>query len=112
MRNRKVYPANWREMALECKVRAGWKCEHCQVIHGSWRTSKRTGRKYRVWLQAAHKDHSQRGRKDATLLCLCFTCHARMDYHTAQQLAESRIRKLQHRHLLSLRGYALAGSYA
>lgn len=108
VRNRKQYPPEWPALALACKTRAGWQCEHCGVKHGSWRKSKRTGRKYRVWMQAAHKDHRERGCKDATLLCLCFTCHARMDYAAAQRLADSRLRCLKHRHLLAKSGYAPA----
>lgn len=103
MRNRRLYPKEWPALAQACKERAGWECEHCGIKHGEERTSERTGRQYRVWLQAAHRDHRQRGRLDAELLCLCFACHARMDYWQAQRLADSRLHSLKHRRLLSRR---------
>jgi hypothetical protein len=105
MRNRKKYPANWQEIATACKARAGWRCEHCTIAHGDWRTSRRTGRPYRVWLQAAHKNHLERLREDAGLLCLCFACHARYDYRHDQRLREVRLECLKHRRLLQQAGY-------
>lgn len=103
MRNRKAYPANWLEIALACKEKAGWRCEHCRVKHRAWRISQRTGRRYRVYLQAAHKNHLDRGKSDAELLCLCFTCHARYDYAHDCRLAQIRLHCLKHRKLLTKR---------
>lgn len=109
MHNRNLYPANWFDLALDCKVKAGWKCEHCRVVHGAWRKSKRTGRRYRVWLQAAHVNHLDRASSSAELLCLCFRCHARYDYKHSQRLADIRLNNLKHRHLLNQRGYSAKG---
>lgn len=103
MRNRKKYPANWPAIAAACKERAGWRCEHCSVKHRAWRKSKRTGRRYRVYLQAAHVNHLERGREDAALLCLCFTCHARYDYEHDERLKDIRLHCLKHRKLLEAR---------
>lgn len=105
MRNRKKYPANWTEIATACKQRAGWKCEHCRVKHRAWRKSKRTGRRYRVYLQAAHKNHLERANDQAELLCLCFTCHARYDYQHDQRIQALRLECLKHRRLLQKAGY-------
>jgi hypothetical protein len=105
MRNRNEYPADWPELARACKERAGWICQHCRIKHGSWRKSKRTGRRYRAWLQAAHVNHLDRPKSNAELLCLCFRCHARYDYQHNQRIADIRLNSLKHRHLLSKRGY-------
>lgn len=105
MRNRKDYPANWPELARKCKELAGWRCEHCRVKQRAWRKSKRTGRRYRVYLQAAHVNHLDRASSDAELICLCFRCHARYDYQHCQRLADIRLNNLRHRHLLRKRGY-------
>ena len=43
-------------MALECKELAGWRCEHCGIVHGSEAVSRR-GEVYIVYLAAAHLDH-------------------------------------------------------
>lgn len=109
MRNKKDYPRNWQRIATACKERAGWRCEHCRVKHRAWRTSKRTGRRYRVYLQAAHKNHLERTSDQAELLCLCFTCHARYDYQHDQRLQAIRLECLKHRRLLQRAGYSPFG---
>jgi hypothetical protein len=100
MRNAYLYPPDWQALATACKERAGWRCEHCHIRHRAWRRSKRTGRRYRVYLQAAHKNHLDRAKSNAELLCLCFSCHARYDYQHDQRLADIRLHSLKHRHLL------------
>lgn len=103
MRNPQLYPPEWPMLATACKERAGWRCEHCRIKHRAWRRSKRTGRRYRVYLQAAHKNHLDRNKSNAELLCLCFTCHARYDYQHDQRLAAIRLHCLKHRRLLQRR---------
>lgn len=103
MRNEHLYPPNWKALAQACKDRAGWVCEHCHIPHGATRTSRR-GNPYRVWLQAAHKNHLDRNKSSAELLCLCFACHARYDYQHDQRLAAIRLHCLKHRKLLAKRG--------
>lgn len=94
MINRPAYPENWEALALACKERAGWQCEHCGARQFDLVTSKR-GTPYIIYLHAAHKYHD-RSNPDPELLCLCISCHARLDYQHQQQRAQIRIERLKH----------------
>lgn len=107
MRNKKLYPPNWAEIARACKDRAGWKCEHCQIAQGETRISRR-GRPYKIWLQAAHEKHIERAQEDAGLLCLCISCHARYDYLHDQRIKDIRLHSLKHKKLITPRRVAQA----
>jgi hypothetical protein len=107
MRNKHLYPLNWAELAQACKTRAGWQCEHCHARPGDPRISRR-GRPYGVVLQAAHANHLDRGKDDADLLCLCFSCHARYDFLHDQRIKDIRLHSLKHRKLLTPRRVAQA----
>jgi hypothetical protein len=84
MRHRWLYPANWNELAWECKERAGWKCEHCAIAHGTLVVSERTGVVYRAYLAAAHLDHDP-WNPAPRLAALCPSCHGRYDYSWEQR---------------------------
>lgn len=88
MRNRHLYPSNWERLAEECRQRAGKKCQICGIEQGALRVSSK-GNIYKVYLQAAHKDHRQRHREDAELLCLCSVCHW---YHDQSMLDKLLVR--------------------
>lgn len=107
MRNKRLYPVAWAGLAWACKERAGWQCEHCQVAQGETRISRR-GHPYIIYLQAAHKYHSERSQADAELLCLCVSCHARYDYQHDQRIAAIRLHTLKHRRLITPRRIARA----
>ena len=53
-KKRRRYPKNWKQLATECKHRAGWICEHCGEAHLTIKVSKRTGVLYPMRLHAAH----------------------------------------------------------
>ncbi len=72
------YPADWDEMALDCKMRAGWRCEHCGVHHGAQRIGVVHGTLYTVYLAACHVNHDPEN-PDAVLISLCQSCHLRHD---------------------------------
>ena len=72
------YPANWEELALECKRRAGWRCEYCGVRHGEKRIGRIHGTEYTVVLAACHVHHDPEN-PDAVLIGLCQACHLRHD---------------------------------
>lgn len=76
MRNRKLYPKDWRARARAAKERANWKCERCGVGHGVKRLSW-AGNWWPVWLQAHHPDHDK-DNPDARLMALCPRCHWRL----------------------------------
>jgi hypothetical protein len=82
---RAEYPPNWRQLARQCKERAGWRCEHCGVPHGALRLSK-AGKLYIVYLAAAHLNHDP-SNPNALLRALCQRCHMQYD---AQQHAQVR----------------------
>lgn len=100
--NRRLYPCNWRALAEACKARAGWRCEHCGVAQYEIVTSRK-GKPYIIYLAACHKYHD---RQNATpeLLCLCVTCHARLDYEHKQKEARIRLEILKHLRLLIASG--------
>jgi hypothetical protein len=103
MRNRKKYPRHWKKLATACKDRANWKCEECYVPHGTIRTSRHTGRSYKVRLQAAHRNHDPEN-PYPELVCVCEYCH----WHFFSQRNKRPgwyIEKLKHRQRLAAKGY-------
>src|SRR5712692_1376553 len=91
---RKRYPDNWELLAWLCKEKAGWMCEFCHVKQGRKRKSKRTGKRYTVYLHAAHADHDI-GNPHPRLICLCPTCHGKYDYRyrmCQQQISHERLK--------------------
>lgn len=91
----KRYPANWLEMARECKERAEWRCQHCTVEHGTERLSKRTGQPYQVRLAAAHLDHDPEN-CDPRLAALCPSCHGRYDWTWREREADIKLERMKH----------------
>ena len=90
-------------MAVECKERAGWKCTKCGVKQGEKRVSCWTGNEYRVYLQAAHRNHDPAN--DAPdLVCVCPTCHWHF-YRRHNQIPAWMFEKIKHRILLERAGY-------
>src|SRR5258708_38391617 len=92
MKNSHLYPANWPELARRCRERAGDKCQLCNISRGAERISRK-GKPYKVSLQACHKDHRQRQREDAPLLCLCAICHWWHDFEHWQLEEECRLER-------------------
>ena len=79
--NQARYPANWREISLRIKHRAGMRCEGvpgepaCGAIHGARHPI--TGSV--VVLTVAHMDHQPENCSDENLRALCQRCHNRYD---------------------------------
>ena len=90
-----LYPDNWEELAWECKERAGWRCEHCGVAHGTQAVSERTGVVYIVYLGAAHLDHDP-WNPHPRLAALCPTCHGRYDYSWQERERWLALEQLRH----------------
>ena len=95
MRRRRLYPADWEQMAWQCKERAGWRCEDCGVAHGTRLISERTGVVTTVYLAAAHLDHDP-WNPDARLAALCPACHARYDYSWRERQRWLALEQLRH----------------
>jgi hypothetical protein len=96
MKHRRLYPKDWDEMARACKDKAGWRCEHCGIAHGTRAVSKRTGVVYVVRLGAAHLDHDPWNPRPR-LAALCPACHARYDYSQEERQRWLELERLRHR---------------
>lgn len=83
------YPANWDKMALECKERAQWQCQHCGAMRDEKRIGVVSGKEYTVVIAACHENHDPEN-PEAVLISLCQACHMRLD---AMQHARTRMRK-------------------
>ncbi len=95
MKRRWLYPGNWEDLAAACKQQAGWRCEHCGVVHGSQAVSERTGVVYTVYLAAAHLDHDP-WNPDPRLAALCPSCHGRYDYSWQERQRWLALEDLRH----------------
>ena len=81
------YPQNWKQIALEIKEKADWKCEkcgkQCRRPGEPFDTHKRT-------LTVAHLNHTPEDISPENLKAMCAPCHLRYD---AQHHAETRKKK-------------------
>jgi ssDNA-binding Zn-finger/Zn-ribbon topoisomerase 1 len=100
MRNRHLYPPNWKQISLRCRELAGWKCEECGIAQGDERTSRR-GNVYHVALAACHRDHTARKLEDAALVCLCERCHWWHDFRLWQLDEWRKLEQAKHRRLIA-----------
>ncbi len=97
MKNRHLYPRNWKKQAWTCKELAGWQCQECLVRHGTIRVSW-SGRLWPVYLVAAHKNHDPFN-PSAELVCVCPSCPGRF-YRRHGQPAAWVIERMKHRKML------------
>lgn len=65
------YPPNWDDMALACKERAGWKCEHCGIGHMADGTMGSC--------LTVHHPNIDTWNPFARLEALCARCHLKAD---------------------------------
>jgi hypothetical protein len=96
---RKQYPKNWEHLARQCKEQAGKRCEFCHITQGKKRKSRRTRKRYTVYLHAAHANHDI-GNPTPILLCLCPTCHGKYDYRYHMREHNIAVERLKHTQLL------------
>jgi hypothetical protein len=110
MKYRALYPPNWEQLAWECKERAGWRCEHCGVPHGTLTVSMRTGRVYTLYLAAAHLDHDP-WNPSPRLAALCPSCHGRYDWQDYERKCWLELEVYRHWLLLVRQGYQVPVSW-
>ncbi len=79
-----LYPDNWKQRSQTCLERAGYRCEHCGMAHGSMRVGKHRHNLYFVHLHAAHINHDPHN-PQGELRALCPACHMRHDRKTEQK---------------------------
>jgi hypothetical protein len=96
---RSRYPRNWPALARACKELAGWRCEVCEVAHGTELISRRTGNCYQVALHAAHLDHDP-ANPCPRLKAMCPRCHGRFDFRSGERRGWLALEMLKHRLLL------------
>lgn len=99
--DRRLYPKNWEEMALEIKAECDWTCEWCQrpcrlpgeslKAFAEWVVADDYGifhdlmvadilaNPQRFTLTVAHLDHQPENCDRSNLRALCTTCHCRYD---------------------------------
>ena len=105
--NRKLYPADWKEIALEIKKSTDWKCEHCGKQ--CKRSDESWGEFFSTWnmqstyfadaiehtqrftLHVAHLDHHPENSDRSNLKALCAPCHLR--YDVGQMATKKRLKK-------------------
>lgn len=88
------YPANWKEISLRIRARAGGKCEFCGAEN--YKPHPITGSK--VVLTVAHLDHNPQNCADENLKALCQRCHLRYDIeHHKKNSANTRHKKILER---------------
>ncbi len=91
--DKKLYPRNWREVREAIKERAEHRCEECGIEEGALMTSPHTGKRYILYLHAAHLGDNPRDIRRANLRCLCPSCHMKLDRtQEAQERKSSRRR--------------------
>ena len=88
MKHQAAYPKSriWRELRESCLERANKQCEfvypngkRCARTDGEIRKSKHSGRKYFVYLHAAHSGNANPNDLSPELICLCPSHHLKMD---------------------------------
>lgn len=91
--NRANYPPNWRQISLNIRTRAGWRCEgsaaypDCRAIDGARHPV--TGSI--VVLTVSHLDHDTTNNDPANLRAMCQRCHLTYDAaHHAANAARTR----------------------
>ena len=86
--DRRVYPANWKAIALQLKTEVNWTCENCQRLcrrpgESISEFSKRIGQPVphpqQYTLTVAHLNHEPRDCSKENLKALCAPCHCRYD---------------------------------
>jgi hypothetical protein len=88
---KELYPANWNDISLRIRTRAGWKCEWCDAENG--KPNPATGSK--VVLTVAHLNHDPGDCADSNLASLCQRCHLTYDTeHHRKNAAATRRRKM------------------
>ena len=106
MKHRWLYPANWEDLARQCKERDGWRCQGCGIAHGTEVVSERTGVVYTVYVAAAHLDHDP-WNPAPRLATFCPSCHARYDWSWHERQRWLELENLRHRVWVASYVYAM-----
>ena len=91
--HKQLYPKHWREIREAVKEQADHRCEECGIEEGTILVSRHTGRRYILYLHAAHLSDNPRDGRTRNLRCLCPACHMRLDRHHESQERKSARRR-------------------
>ncbi len=87
--NKGLYSSRFlREQRQACKEQANQTCEVCGATEGEMRVSRRTGKRYILYLHAAHTAGDPQD-TSPDLICLCPSCHMRRDRQEESQERKS-----------------------
>lgn len=94
IKDKSVYPKNWKQISNEIKARAKNQCEcegECKLHHGR-RCIERHGEKAhyangKIVLTVAHLNHNPKDNRRKNLKAMCQRCHLRYDSKHNQQNA-------------------------
>lgn len=97
--NKKLYPANWKEIVARIRDRANDKCEWCGVVNHSHVNSitreqctKDEPNSVYIVCTTAHMDHTPENCDDNNLAFLCQKCHNGYDApHRRQTRKEGKL---------------------
>lgn len=114
MRNRHLYPENWKEISLAIRQRANWRCEVCckscrrpgeslEIFASRAGLSAELHQNPQRWcLTVAHLNHEPSDCSPENLKAMCAPCHLKYD---AQHHVNSR--RANQRKLLEAHGQLL-----
>lgn len=100
---KKLYHKRWREIRESIKERADHRCEECGLEEGTIMISRHTGRRYILYLHAAHTGKNPKDIRKSQLRALCPSCHMKQDRAQESQERRSEGKPLSQRR----RGYQL-----
>ncbi|MBW4596964.1 MAG: HNH endonuclease [Brasilonema angustatum HA4187-MV1] len=107
-KNKKLYPKDWKQIAVAIKDKANWTCEECnrpcRRPSETWddfkyRLARKSKKLYleccekpvRFVATVSHSDHTPLNCHPSNLRCLCAPCHLRYDaHHHAKNAAKTR----------------------
>lgn len=91
--NKKLYPDDWKDIALRVKMSVGWRCQKCG------KQCRRPGEPFdthRRTLTVAHMNHQPEDVRPENLVALCAPCHLKYDAkHHAETRKKRRGQRLQ-----------------
>lgn len=109
MRDRHLYPANWQQLALDCKVKANWTCQGCnaKIPREGVEMVTKKGKVWRMYLCATHVNHDIEN-PQPELKALCLLCHLAYDYDAIQLERRLQAEQKRHAELIIQAGYTPA----
>lgn len=117
--NKRLYPDNWKSIALQVKNQANWQCQNCdrpcrhpgqswvefvtKLLESGSHWHSQIEKPQRFTLTVAHLDHNPANCDPSNLAAYCSGCHLKYDArHHAANARATRHRKRQGKGQLAL----------